>query len=286
MVGWIIYSAENKNKNDWFIDSLIKSGKEKGLDLRLIIADKLSFGIADKKPSVSYCGEVLKMPDFVINRSIFPILSMYFEEFNIRVFNSYKVSKICNDKRLTHLYFNDVKSMETYFYDRRFFSGEIPLKYPCVVKPSDEHGGFGITIANNKEELISAIESYRANEFLVQKLSSNPGNDVRVYVMGGKIVAAALRSSESDFRSNFSLGGSVSLFELSEEQKEMVYKITNLLKLDYAGIDFIFDNGEMVFNEIEDVVGARMLYKLTDINVHEMYLDYIINCLETESKNA
>ena len=29
-----------------------------------------------------------------------------------------------------------------------------------------------------------------------------------------------------------------------------------------AGIDFIIDkNGEFVFNEIEDVVGSRMLYK-------------------------
>ena len=33
----------------------------------------------------------------------------------------------------------------------------------------------------------------------------------------------------------------------------------------------------MVFNEIEDVVGARMLYSKTDINIVSLYLDFILN---------
>ena len=47
--------------------------------------------------------------------------------------------------------------------------------------------------------------------------------------------------------------------------------------LAYAGIDFVFDSGEMKLNEIEDVVGARMLYKTCDIAAHELYVDYILN---------
>lgn len=43
------------------------------------------------------------------------------------------------------------------------------------------------------------------------------------------------------------------------------------------GIDFLIDeNGEFLFNEIEDVVGARMLYQLTDINLVGKYLEFII----------
>lgn len=280
MVGWIIYSTENKDKNNWFVDMLIAEAKKRGICLKLIIADKLSFGQKNSKPIVSYDNELVSMPDFVINRSIFPLLSRFFEIFNVRVFNSYKVSDICNDKRKTHLFFSDIPSMETYFYDRRYFSGEIPLKYPFVVKPSDEHGGFGVSLVSDKEELFNVVKGYKSNEFLIQKLCSNPGRDVRVYVMGNKIIGAALRSSDRDFRSNFSLGGEASLFDLSAAQKEMVLKIANRLNADYIGIDFIFDGGKMVFNEIEDVVGARMLYKLTDINIHEVYIDYIINCLK------
>ena len=43
-----------------------------------------------------------------------------------------------------------------------------------------------------------------------------------------------------------------------------------------VGIDFIIgDRNELIFNEIEDVVGARMLYQTSNINLVGLYLDYI-----------
>ena len=279
MTGWIIYCEENRKKNEWFINQLTEEAEVRGICLKLIIAERLSFGIKYGSGAVFYGGEEQRLPDFVINRSIFPYLSCYFENLNIRVFNSYKVSEICNDKRKTHLFFKDLPAMETYFYDRRFFSGDICLKYPCVVKPADGHGGNGVCMVKSREELINTVNKYATNEFLVQKAASETGRDLRVYVLAGKVVAAALRSSESDFRSNFSLGGSAKLYKLPEKELKMVTNITSRLEFDYAGIDFIFDGGKMVLNEIEDVVGARMLYSLTDIEVHKMYIDHIINCV-------
>ena len=46
-----------------------------------------------------------------------------------------------------------------------------------------------------------------------------------------------------------------------------------------VGIDFIYDEGRPVFNEIEDVVGARMLYSLTDIDIADRYLEFILERL-------
>ena len=40
-------------------------------------------------------------------------------------------------------------------------------------------------------------------------------------------------------------------------------------------MDFVFDNGRAVFNEIEDAVGARMVYEKTDIDILKLYCDYI-----------
>ena len=42
-----------------------------------------------------------------------------------------------------------------------------------------------------------------------------------------------------------------------------------------AGIDFIFHQGQMIFNEIEDVAGARSLYSLTDYDIVDDYVSYI-----------
>ena len=44
---------------------------------------------------------------------------------------------------------------------------------------------------------------------------------------------------------------------------------------DYIGIDFVFNNGKIVFNEIEDTVGARMVYAKTYIDILRLYCEYI-----------
>ena len=60
----------------------------------------------------------------------------------------------------------------------------------------------------------------------------------------------------------------------------MHYKVINLFSIDYAGIDFLInENNELIFNEIEDSVGARALYELTDINIASLYIEHIYKTL-------
>ena len=54
---------------------------------------------------------------------------------------------------------------------------------------------------------------------------------------------------------------------------------------DYYGIDFVFDNGKAVFNELEDAVGARMVYANTEIDIIGMYIDYIKGSLRSQIKD-
>ena len=126
--------------------------------------------------------------------------------------------------------------------------------------------------------------------FVCQKPASDLGRDVRVWVLGGKIVASILRVSTTDFRSNYCLGGSAQMYSLSAEEQGRVQKIIDLvtpLGADYYGVDFVFDNGRAIFNELEDAVGARMIYDLTDTDIIEMYIQYIkaiigATCLQGE----
>ena len=56
-------------------------------------------------------------------------------------------------------------------------------------------------------------------------------------------------------------------------------KIIENLEIDFAGIDFIYDEGRPILNEIEDIVGCRMLYKF-NINAAEKYVNYISEILK------
>ena len=56
---------------------------------------------------------------------------------------------------------------------------------------------------------------------------------------------------------------------------QKIIDLVSPLGAHYYGVDFVFNHGKAVFNELEDTVGARMVYDLTDIDIIEMYIEYI-----------
>ena len=88
-----------------------------------------------------------------------------------------------------------------------------------------------------------------------------------------------LRSSDSDFRSNYSLGGNAEISGLTPKESGIIKKLLSRLTIGHAGIDLIYHKGMPVFNEIEDVVGSRMLYRYTDIDVVKLFMDHICDNL-------
>lgn len=284
MIGWIIYSKSDAKRNEWLISEYQSYASKQGIALKLIYADNIAFGIRNNKYSLLYNNTDCALPDFVICRCIYPILNKQFELMGIPVFNNYHVSSICNDKRKTHLYLagNNIEMIDTLFLNKKLIDNNEDFFYPSIIKSIDGHGGKEVLYVRNKDELLSASEKFRSDEFLMQKVASNAGSDIRVYVLGRTIIATVLRKSDQDFRSNFSLGGIPSLYVLSKKEMKIVKSIIEMFDFGLIGIDFIIDEGRIKFNEIEDVVGSRMLYKLTSIKTHELYIDFITNHLERQ----
>ena len=112
-----------------------------------------------------------------------------------------------------------------------------------------------------------------------QAVADTPGQDLRVWLLGGEIYAACLRRSATDFRSNYCLGGSAAVYPLTPAERAQVSDIAALVQADYYAIDFVRHQGRWVFNELEDTVGARMLYDLTSLDPLADYCRYIHNCL-------
>lgn len=196
--------------------------------------------------------------DFVINRTNDYKIAEFYESRGVRVFNPSQLSQLANNKQLCYEFMqsHNVPVMEINY-----------TGVPAVKKPVDGKGGTGV-------EMLSRTEPFE-DGFVYQKPCSDLGKDLRVWAIGGRIVTSILRVSKTDFRSNFCLGGEAIPYEMTAEQTQLVQYILSLVKSDYIGIDFIFDNGKMVFNEIEDTVGARMVYEKTDMDILELYCDYI-----------
>lgn len=260
MFGWIIYNKEDAKRNERYIKWHIDKFKAEDIELKLVFTDEINFEF---------------LPGFAIVRVIRPDITRKLEKVGVKCFNNSFVSEICNDKAKSYMYVseNGVEVLPTYY------SIDEIREFPVVIKPKNSHGGDRVKIAESHKELMSIMPLYEGNNYVMQAVANNPGKDVRVYVMGNKIIAAMLRKSKDDFRSNFCLGGSASVYNLNSEEVDKVRKIIELFDFDFVGIDFVFNNGKMIFNEIEDVVGSRMLYTYTDIDVADLYVKYILKRL-------
>lgn len=257
---WLVYDKFEAERNRRYIDFYFEKCKEKGIELTLkIVEDGIDFE---------------NLPDIAIVRTMNPPLSEKLEGLGVRVCNSSFISRIANDKWHTYEYLskNGIRLPDTYLVTDNF----VPPYYPMVLKPCMGKGGRDVEIVNNYEEFLSYRKRVR-EKTIAQRLVSDKGRDLRVYVVGNRIIKAMLRVSESDFRSNFCLGGKAAEHELSDEERCEIEKVIALFDISYAGLDFIFDEGRIIFNEMEDVVGARMLYTYTDIDIVDIYLNFLIS---------
>lgn len=268
MRGLLIYDSLGKTRNEWFIDRLIESAKALKCELELVITDALT----DFDTNV----------DFAIVRTINPSINEYFEKHGIPCFNNAKTSIIANSKWLTYLFANEhgISVMNT-AKPKSSLEAIGTFDFPFVAKAIDGHGGSEVFLVDNPDKCKELFSLYDNNKLIIQKLSSEPGVDMRVYMLGGKVLAAAKRSSDSDFRSNFSLGGKAQIVSVPNEVESIAKIVCQELGAELVGIDFIRHNGEWILNEIEDVVGTRMLYSLTELDPAHLYIEHIVNRLKS-----
>lgn len=276
---WLIYNEADSKKNEWLIKEYIKEGKELDIDVSLLIVEGIEFGIRGNAWYISYNNNEIELPDIAIVRTIYPLLNRQLELMGVKTYNNSFTSMICNDKAKTYQYVAslNIPIVDTIFCKKNELKKSFNmLKGKNVVKTVSGHGGTEVFLVENQaiDSKIMQLES----DFVIQPLVGSKFQDLRVYVLGKEIIACVLRTAKEGFKSNFSLGGNVELYQLSKEEEVIVQKVIHAFDFGLVGIDFIItDDNTLLFNEIEDVVGARMLYQCMDINLARRYLTYIKN---------
>ena len=269
---WILYEREDYKKNKSYVDLYFKECEKYGISLTLVLKEELGLVIKNPETEFYIKEKKCKKPDLVINRSRDYFLAKHLEMAGIEVFNDSFITLIGNDKALAYS-----QAVEKGILVLASFYGNIePKEYPYVLKSLNGHGGAEVYLIQNSDEK-KEVEKLQNKPFLCQEFAKEPGKDVRVYVVGNRIIKAMLRTNENDFKSNYSLGGKVAEYNLNKEEESLVNKVMEGLNIGLAGIDFVFHEGKLYFNEIEDVVGARMLYANTDVDIVAEYVSYLVN---------
>lgn len=262
----ILYDEERYARNRMFASMLCDACSHYGVDAETRLTHELDFN---------------DLPDLVIRRCVDNTLTERLERCGVYVSNSSHVSRIANDKRETYRFFSaeGIKMCDTLCFDA--LPDICPLPYPCVVKASGGHGGSQVFKIENDAEYSDARISLDGFSAVVQPFLECASSDVRAYMLGGRLLCAVKRTSAEGFRSNYSLGGDIAPYFLSAAENAMVERVSQLLKADFIGIDFFPNGDEPILNEVEDVVGTRMLYSLGLCDAAELLAGHLALCIQT-----
>jgi gamma-F420-2:alpha-L-glutamate ligase len=245
----------------------------------------------DDRKSIVLDGKSVPLPDFIIPRM--GAKSTYFafavirqlERMGVHSFNSSQSIGIVKDKMFTQqvLAASDLPVPKT-MLARQPVNIELvekQLGFPAVVKTISGSQGRGVFLCDTKSgfedlmQLVNATES-KANMIIQEFIKSSKGRDLRVFVIGGKVVACMERlAKEGDFKANFSRGSEVRQFKTSPEIEWLATESARILGLDIAGIDLLFDGDHFKICEANSSPGFKGIESCCNISIPDEIYDFI-----------
>lgn len=275
---WLLYDEADLALNVGFAELMRDRGQARGLDIVPVTTRELTLGMDPSGTPICLRDGVAARPRAVLSRQRSSLISFHFEQMGIPVFNSARVCAICNDKRVTHQFLSGLPMPETVFLPAGCCAPPPGTRFPVILKPACSHGGDRVTLVHNEREWCEAAAAILPQPALQQAVVDGAGQDLRVYVVHGRIVAGVLRTAAQGVVSNFKRGGHVALHTLSPQEHMLAQAVIDRFALagaplTFAGVDLMVDRGRPVVNEVEDVVGSRMLYQTSDIDIVSLFLD-------------
>ena len=164
-----------------------------------------------------------------------------------------------------------------YYRKRKGFSqmqflddAERLLGYPMVIKESNGSFGKQVYLAENKKQALKIIKKIGHKRFLMQEfIRESRGRDIRVNVVGGKVICAILRENKRDFRSNVSSGGVAKRVCLTAEQEQIALDACKAVGADFAGVDVLLSKNGALICEVNSNPHFKSTYDCTGVDLSE-----------------
>ncbi len=292
MRGWIVYNAFLGEKFSEQVTQLMNAAENLGCALEPRANTELIYTISSEGCRL-ISGEAL--PDFVLFWDKDLRLAQALESMGLRLFNSSEAIGLCDDKSLTHFRLQLAgvpmpetvivpKTFEGVGYDRLDFldAAAQTIGFPMVVK--EWFGSFGkqVYLAGDIEELDGIVRRTSPRPLLLQRLiTESYGEDIRLNVVGGRVVAAMRRRARpGDFRSNVSNGGTARAYDPSGAESALAVHCCALLGLDFGGVDILFGRDGPVVCEVNSNAHMKNIRTATGIDVARSILGHIVETME------
>jgi len=146
-----------------------------------------------------------------------------------------------------------------------------------VVKPVFGSRGIGAARISNEDVAERTFRTLHFNRHVlyVQEFVQHGFRDIRLFLVGGTIVAAMFRVSSS-WKTNVSRGAKPTPLKWTTEMEELAIKSADIIGCEIAGIDLMESRSGLLVNEINSQPGWKGLQSTTQIDIAEEIAKYMI----------
>lgn len=152
-----------------------------------------------------------------------------------------------------------------------------------VLKPLFGSQGQGVRKLLSHESLPVPMQQYVDGVYYLQEFieTAHKPHDYRVFVVGGKVVAAMKRLGES-WVNNVASGGRCEAIVPDEQMVALALRAAQAVDIDYCGVDIIqAASGDYYVLEVNSIPAWRGLQGVTDFNIAEVLVDDLLGKLES-----
>lgn len=270
---------------------IMEAGEARGHEMVFLNVEHLYIKLDANSPEIRYRGgNILNDFDAIIPR-IKPSVTFYgcallrqFKHLGVYCLNSAESITQSRDKLFASQLFseNDIHIPTTGFAKSPMDTKDLIRMVngaPLIIKLLESTQGKGVVLAEtNKaaESVINAFKSVKTNILVQEFIKEANGQDIRCFVVGGRIVASMQRQAErGEFRANLHQGGKASLVKITSEEKKLALKAAKVFNLAVAGVDIIRSNKGPLLLEVNSSPGLEGIENATGVNVANSMIEAI-----------
>jgi ribosomal protein S6--L-glutamate ligase len=280
----------------WQTDDLCRALQERGHTGRVLAYEALVARLGQGPGQLSSARASILDADAVLAR-IIPIGSLeqiiyrvdalhWAEERGVPVMNSPRAIERCVDKFYTTALLQEagLPVPETVVCESAAAAlAALRVMGDAIIKPIFGSLGHGMVRVSDPDVALRVVEPLEqvSSVFYVQRTVDHGGRDIRVFVVGGRVVGAIERTAAAgEWRTNVSRGGSARPFVLPPAWERMALGATAAVGADYAGVDLLPSrDGQVFVLEVNGIPGWKGLRQATGVDVAAAIVEHLIDRL-------
>lgn len=286
---WLFYSGgvfEHRQENGYIRELEEKARNEYRINLEVKNAHKFIISSSTKN-ELYYDGKKVKnLPTYAIFRRYDIYLARHLESMGVKVLNSVTAMVDARNKMKVHqiLASKNISIPHTIYISPKKKLSNIHYSVVCKILKNNKfimkwiYGSQGthVYLVDNEETFNEIVKKYAGKVLCQEYIETSYGTDIRAYVVGGKYIGAAIRKSETDFRSNLAKGGEAKYFKYNKNVEHLAIEAASAIGLEICGVDILIGkNNKYYVCEVNSVPGFKSVKATLNIDEKDVFLSLI-----------